>query len=337
MAHASPYRGRKVLVTGGTGEIGEALVRAVLREGAQVVRVFDHDETRSHWLREDLGDPPEVRYLLGSVRDRERLRRAMEGVDVVLHAAALKHVPLCEYNPFEAVQTNVVGTQHVIEAAVDAGVRRVIAISTDKAVDPTSTMGATKLLAEKVVAAANQFTARTVFTAVRFGNVLASRGSVVPHWERQIHAGGPVSLTDLGMTRFMMSVAEAARLVLRAGARARGGEVFILRMPALRLSDLARVLVEALAPAYGHDPARVEVEVTGRRAGERLGERLLSPEELPRVRVLRDMFVVEPAWRKLPAGEATRAPPRREWDSEEAQLLDREAIRRLLRSARVIG
>jgi FlaA1/EpsC-like NDP-sugar epimerase len=235
-----------------------------------------------------------VRLAVGNVRDPDSLRSAVEGIDVVFHAAALKHVPACEYNPFEAVQTNVVGTQNVIQAALDAGVGGVIAISTDKAVDPANTMGATKLLAEKLITTANYWAAETCFACVRFGNVLGSRGSIVPLIKRQIEAGGPVTLTSLAMTRFVMSIRQAVHLTLKAGTLAAGGEIFILRMPALVIEDLVHELIERHAARARVDPARIAIVSTGPRPGEKLGEALMTEEEARRTEVRPDMFVVYP-------------------------------------------
>ena len=215
-------KGKKVLVTGGTGSIGSEIVRQVLAQSPEVVRIFSRDETKQYYLESILGRRPDLRYLVGDVREKDRLRRALKDIDVVFHTAALKQVPSCEYNPFEAVKTNVFGTQNVIEAALESGVSRVIAVSTDKAINPTSTMGATKLLSERLVATANSWTSDTTFACVRFGNVLNSRGSLVPLAKSQIERGGPVTLTDEGMTRFMMPISEAVKLTLEAGATRRG-------------------------------------------------------------------------------------------------------------------
>ena len=288
------YRGKRILVTGGTGSIGSEIVRQLLDFEPAVVRVFSRDETRQADLRQSLGQRGDVRYLIGDVRDAVRLRRALSGIDFAFHAAAMKHVPACEYNPFEAVQTNVVGTQNLIQAALDAHVGRVIAISTDKAVDPVNTMGATKLLAEKLITTANYWAADTRFACVRFGNVLGSRGSVVPLIQKQIETGGPVTLTSISMTRFVMSIRQAVHLTLKAGTLAEGGEVFILRTPAVTVEDLVQVLIERHASRAHVDPSRVKVITTGPRPGEKLSEALMTEEESLRTAVLPEMFVVYP-------------------------------------------
>ncbi|MCL6450615.1 MAG: polysaccharide biosynthesis protein [Acetobacteraceae bacterium] len=333
------YRGKKILVTGGTGSVGSEVVRQLLALGPEVVRVYSRDETKQFELEQELGPRPDVRYLIGDVRDLSRLRRAVEGIDLVFHAAALKHVPACEYNPFEAVKTNVLGVQNLIEAALDEEVERVVAISTDKVANPTNTMGATKLLAERLMAAANHCKGRrrTVFTCVRFGNVLGSRGSVVPLFHRQIARGGPVTVTHQDMTRFMMSVGQAVKLVLEAGQLGRGGEVFILKMPVLRLWDLAAVMVEALAPRWGWDSAGVEITRVGLRPGEKLHEELMTEEEASRALEMDDMFVILPM-----VGPRARHPgavPAQvlRYSSQDQEPLGRRQIREMLEREGLLG
>lgn len=278
------FKDKKILVTGGTGSIGSEIVRSLIPHNPGVIRVLSNDEDALFHLQQEIGWGP-CRYIIGDVRDRRVMMRAMEDVDIVYHAAALKHVPLCEYNTFEAVKTNVLGTQHVIEAAFCNDVDRVVNISTDKAVNPVNAMGATKLLTEKLVCNANDGKGlkRTVFASVRFGNVLNSRGSVVPVWEEQIRRGVPVTVTDPDMTRFMMSVDDAVKLVFKATVLMKGGEVFILKMPVVRLGDLfERVLAGR----------RVETRVVGLRPGERRHECLMTEEERLVAVELDDMFVV---------------------------------------------
>jgi len=273
--------GKTVLVTGGTGSIGREIAKQAHQHGAHVVRVYSRNEFNQYKMQQEFERFGNMRYLLGDIRDRDRLSRACEGVNVVFHAAALKHVPACEYNPFEAVKTNAVGTQNVIEAAMEFDVERFIAVSTDKAVSPSNTMGATKLLAERLVLAANTYKGgrRCAFSVVRFGNVLASRGSVIPHFIRQIRDGGPVTLTHKKMRRFFMSIPEAANLVLTAAALSSGSEVFILKMPVILISDLIDVLVEIYAPRFNREPSEIAVSITGLRAGEKVQEELMTAEE----------------------------------------------------------
>ncbi len=335
------YKDRRILVTGGTGSIGSQIVRQLLAAEVKVLRVLSRDETKQLELQEDLsrrGLPANIRFLIGDVRDAGRLRRAMEGIEIVFHAAAMKHVPACEYNPFEAVQTNVLGTQNVITAAREAGVGRVVVVSTDKATRPENTMGATKLLAERLVSAAHQFSPGQILCAVRFGNVLGSRGSLVPLVERQLRDGQSVAITHPDMTRFMMTIDEAVRLVLLAGARARGGEVFILKMPALRVLDLIEVLVEDHAAREGGSPADYPIRRIGIRPGERLHEVLLTEEERQRTREEETHFVLEPQG-GTPALERPSCPPGRlpEYDSSQLTPLSKESIRRLLARAGIFA
>jgi len=287
--------GKKILVTGGAGSIGSRLVEKLLKRGPKVVRVLDHDETRLVELKHRIGDREDVRYLVGDVKDRDRLRYAVEGIDIIFHAAALKHVEECEYNPFEAVKTNVIGTQNVIDVAIQEEVEKVIFTSSDKAVNPTNVMGATKLLCERLITAANYYKGarRSVFSSVRFGNVVGSSGSVIPVFLSQIKRGGPVTLTDPNMTRFIMSEEQAIELLIKATELARGGEIFIFKMHAIRISDLAEVMIEK----FGR--GRVEVKIVGRKPGEKLYEELMTETEAERALETEDMFIVLPEMREL--------------------------------------
>jgi len=288
--------GKTVLVTGGTGTVGEGIVRRLLGSGVGGIRIFSRDEHKQFELRQQLPEDPRLRFLIGDTRDLRRLRRAMAGVHVIFHAAAMKHVLSCEYNPFEAVRTNIVGTQNVIDAALDSGVERVLFASSDKAVNPTSTMGTSKLMAEKLMSAADAFRGEqpTIFTTVRFGNVIGSRGSVVPLFLRQIAAGGPVTITDRRMTRFIMSLEHAVDLMFTALGLARGGEVFVLKMPALRIEDLASLLREHVAVRHGWGADEIAIEEVGPHAGEKVAEELLTEEERARALETDEMFIIPP-------------------------------------------
>ncbi|WP_054968452.1 UDP-N-acetylglucosamine 4,6-dehydratase family protein [Alicyclobacillus ferrooxydans] len=291
-------KGRNVLVTGGTGSIGSEIVRQVLKQEPNVVRVYSRDESKQFDLQHELASYGlTVRYLVGDVRDFERLRFAMDGIDVVFHASALKHVPSCEFNPFEAVKTNIIGTQNVIQASLDCGVERVIGVSTDKAVSPSNTMGATKLLAEKLLSSANLYKGnrRTVFSCVRFGNVMGSRGSVLPLFVDHVLQHKDLPVTDLEMKRFMMSITDAVKLVLQAGEIAEGGETFILQMPVIRVVDLAMQTIAILSEEFGLPG--VSTSVVGIRRGEKLNEVLIGDEELSRAYRLNDMYVIKPEWK----------------------------------------
>jgi FlaA1/EpsC-like NDP-sugar epimerase len=277
---AAYYRDKVTLVTGAAGTIGSQIVARLSSFGSTAVRALDNDETRLFVL-ERVVKSPNIRVFVGDIRDKDRLERAFEGVDIVFHGAALKHVPLCEYNPFEAAKTNVIGTQNVIEAALDKEVKKVVLISTDKAVNPTNVMGATKLVAERLFVSANHYKGKrpTSFSCVRFGNVLDSRGSVLPIFKEQITRGGPVTITNRRMTRFVMRISDAAELILQAGAASQGGEIYILKMNALSIIDLAEALVEVQAMKSGYSPGDIELTETGKRKGEKMHEELMTKDE----------------------------------------------------------
>jgi len=295
MMYHNFYNNKKVLVTGGVGSIGSNLVRKLLTLNPATIRVFDNNETGLFDLEQELRTN-KIRTLLGDIRDQDRLKMAMDGIDIVFHTSALKHVPLCEYNPFDAVKTNVLGTQNVLEAAIANEVEKVINVSTDKAVSPTNVMGATKLLSERLTISANYYSGnkRTVFSSVRFGNVLNSRGSVIPLFKKQIKEGGPVTVTDNQMTRFFMEISSACNLILSAGEIAKGREIFILKMPALRISDLAEAMIEEFAPRAGSRVKSIPLKIIGKRVGEKLYEDLMAEEEAERAYENDDMFLIIP-------------------------------------------
>lgn len=322
------FRDRTILVTGGTGSIGSEVVRRLLDLGPRSLRVLSRDDSKQFELAQELRSRPELRMLIGDVRSRERVARAMSGVGIVVHAAAMKHVPACEFNPFEATETNVRGTQNVVEAAIDAGVDRVLTVSTDKAVDPTNVMGATKLLAERLMASAELYKgpAQTRFASVRFGNVIGSRGSVVPLILSQVAAGGPVTVTDPEMTRYLMPLGTAAQLCLTATERMEGGEVFILKMPRVRIGDLVEVLIEAYAGRFGFRADEIAIERIGVRPGEKVDEALMTVDESWRAVELGDMWVV-------PRIQPTEIGPRPTSNPAPAAVLDRQDLRDLLDSA----
>jgi UDP-N-acetylglucosamine 4,6-dehydratase len=277
--------GSTILVTGGTGSFGNAFVERVVECWPDAtVRVYSRDELKQSQMRDRFGDR-QVRYLIGDVRDRARMTRAVEGADVVVHAAAMKQVPACEYNPFEAVRTNVLGAQHVVDSAIDAGVERVVALSTDKAVNPVNLYGATKLCAEKIFVQGNAYAAqhRTRLACVRYGNVVGSRGSVVPVFRQQLERDGRITITDERMTRFWIMLPQAVDLVLYALEHMAGGEVFVPKIPSMHVTDLA----QAIAPGVPH-------EIIGIRPGEKLHEILITPDEARHAIDARDVFVVLP-------------------------------------------
>jgi UDP-N-acetylglucosamine 4,6-dehydratase/5-epimerase len=274
-----------VLVTGGTGSFGKKFVDIMLQKyRPQKLIVFSRDELKQHEMRAIGYDGANVRYFIGDIRDRERLLRAMHGVDVVVHAAALKQVPACEYNPMEAVKTNIFGTSNVVEAALDAGVRKVMALSTDKAVNPVNLYGATKLAAEKLTVQSNNYASGTStrYACVRYGNVVGSRGSVVPAFLKQ-REGGRLTITDERMTRFWLSLEEGVRFVISCIEAMHGGEVFVPKIPSMRVVDLAR----AIAP-------KATLDFVGIRPGEKLHEVLVSEDEARNTVEREQMYVVKP-------------------------------------------
>jgi len=284
-----------VLITGGGGSVSRALISRLLEADVGIVRVFDNNEPSLAKLSAEFDDD-RLRYLAGDIRDEGRLARAMENTDVVIHTAAMKHVDICEYNPFEAVQTNAVGLQNVVDTAIDANVDRVVFTSSDKAVNPGNTMGTTKLLGEKLVTAGNKHAGdRDIrFATVRFGNVINSSRSVIPLFKEQIQQGGPVTLTDPRMTRFFLTYDDVADLVMSAVEQTRGGEIFVHKMPAVKIKDLAEALIEVYAPEYGHDSEDVEVEVVGRRLGETFHEEIMTERETTRAVENEDLYAVLP-------------------------------------------
>lgn len=275
-----------VLVTGGTGSFGKKFIDIMLKEyHPRRLVVFSRDELKQFEMQAAGFLHPSLRYFIGDIRDLQRCRRAFEGVDLVVHAAALKQVPACEYNPMEAIKTNILGSSNVIDAAIDAGVSRVVALSTDKAVNPINLYGATKLAAEKLFVQSNVYAGarKTRFACVRYGNVVGSRGSVVPFFLKQRETGR-VTVTDERMTRFWISLEQGVRFVIRAVENMHGGEVFVPKIPSMTVTDLAR----AIAP-------EAAIDFIGIRPGEKLHEVLISEDEARQTVELEDMFVVQPA------------------------------------------
>ncbi len=281
----SIFSGKTIVVTGGTGSFGKAVTRRLLDEhNPSSVRIFSRDELKQWEMAREFNNDERLRFLIGDVRDAQRVERAFEGADFIIHAAALKHVPACEYNPMEAVKTNVDGTINVINAALNANVGKVITLSTDKASRPVNTYGATKLVAERTTIQSNSYTGqrKTRFSAVRYGNVMGSRGSVIPLFRAQ-STSGTVTITDSEMTRFWITLPQAVDFVLSCFEIMKGGEVFVPKIPSMKITDLALVI----APDAEH-------KVTGIRPGEKLHESLLAPDESPLVHELDDKYVVLP-------------------------------------------
>lgn len=272
---ANQFRNKVILVTGGTGSIGTEIVKQLLKSHPKQVRVLSRNDSRQHKLFEDLGYPENVRMFIGDIRDKDRLDLAFQNVDIIFHAAALKHVSLCEYNPFETVKTNIIGSQNVIETALKHGVKKIVAISTDKAADPANIMGISKLMMEKLFINTNLFSeGRMLLSCVRFGNVVWADGSVLPIWDQQVKKTGTMRLTDGEMTRFMMSIRQAVTLVFKATELTQGGEVFILKMPSVKIKDLAKIFLQKY-----HPNKKVALAIVGNRPGDKIHESLINSEE----------------------------------------------------------
>ena len=280
-----PLQNKVILVTGGTGSFGQGFTEIALKEHkSKVIRILSRGELLQQEMWRRFNDDERLRFFIGDVRDRERVYRAMNGVDIVVHAAALKQVPTCEYNPVEAVRTNVDGATNVIDAAIDNGVEKVIDVSTDKAVHPVNLYGATKLVAEKLFVQANSYAGgrKTTFSCVRYGNVVASRGSIIPLFFEQ-KANGMVTITDERMTRFWITLEKGVQFVIDCLGKMQGGEIFVPKLPSMKVTDIADVI----AP-------EAEREIIGIRPGEKLHEILLTEEEASHSREFNDCFIIEP-------------------------------------------
>jgi UDP-N-acetylglucosamine 4,6-dehydratase len=314
----SQLDGTSVLITGATGSLGKSLLEYFLKETkVRRIAVYSRDELKQHDLRSHFQNDSRLRWFLGDIRDLERLKRAFHGVDYVIHAAALKQVDTGEYNPMEFIKTNVLGSQNVIDAAIESGVKRVVALSTDKASSPINLYGATKLTADKLFVAANNysFTYGTTFSVVRYGNVMGSRGSVIPFFQEIASRGETLPITDLRMTRFWISIAAATKFVVDSLELMTGGELYVPKIPSMKIVDLANAIA----------PGAVLQEI-GMRPGEKLHEEMISADDSRRTIVLENRFVVTPVvaeWGykppfgpKLPEGQAYRSDTNDLWMSE---------------------
>jgi UDP-N-acetylglucosamine 4,6-dehydratase/5-epimerase len=319
------WTNKSVLITGGTGSFGKKFTKILLAEkNPRKIIIFSRDELKQHEMRVRGYDDPRLRYFIGDVRDRERLLRAMHGVDIVVHAAALKQVPACEYNPMEAVKTNILGTANVLEAALDAGVQKVLALSTDKAVSPANLYGGTKLVAEKLVIQSNNYAAGsgTRYSCVRYGNVVGSRGSVVPLFIK-MRSTGKITITDERMTRFWLSLEQGVHFVINCIEQMEGGEVFVPKIPSTKVMDLAR----AIAP-------NAQIDIIGIRPGEKLHEDLLSADEARNAVERNGMYIIRPPetlWNRNQHYEGTPLPEGFSYTSDtNSQWLDVEGIKKYI-------
>jgi len=284
------FKDKTILITGGTGSFGSFFVKKILQYKPRKIIIFSRDEDKQYWLQKELkNDIKRLRFVIGDVREKASLLKTMRiGVDILIHAAALKQIPSTEYNIIEAVKTNILGAQNVVDASIEAGVGKVLSISTDKAVEPVNVMGMTKALQERIFILGNKQAKQTKFASVRYGNVVASRGSVIPLFKKQIEEGGPVTVTDKRMTRFIFTLSQATELVFNALDNMVGGEIFIPKIRPLKVFDLAQVMVNEL------QPKNKNIKEIGIRSGEKLHETLISPIESLRSVRKRKFYVILP-------------------------------------------
>lgn len=336
---------KRILVTGACGTVGRELMRQLLRE-YQVGSLIgiDHNESELVFLEGEFSRDYDARFFLADCRDRDSVTQWTKNIDVIFHTAANKHVYLCEHSPMEAVHTNITGVQNMIHAALTNGVERMIFTSSDKAVNPTNVMGTSKLMGERLLSAAaiNRDGHTTTFASTRFGNVLGSRGSVIPIFMDQIRRGGPVTLTDPAMSRFIMSLSEAVQLVVDSAGVARNGDVMITKMPTIRIQDLAKVMIRECAPLFDRDPADIAIEVIGAKPGEKLYEELMNSEETRRAIELERYFVVRPAlvpaaqWHAITYPKQIGKSPDQPYTSETEQPLTQDELADFLRTHKLI-
>ncbi|WP_304544091.1 SDR family NAD(P)-dependent oxidoreductase [Sulfurimonas microaerophilic] len=292
------YKNKKVLITGAAGTIGKGLIKQLLELDVKEIKAIDNNEASLFFLNEEYRKESRYNGFFCDIRDLDRLKYLCKDVDIILHTAAMKHVIISEVSPLDAVKTNADGTSNVIQAALESEkVSRVIYTSSDKAVNPTNVMGTTKLLGERMITSAlNIKSSRDIiFTSTRFGNVIGSKGSVAPIFYKQIQAGKNITITDERMTRFIMTIEEACSLVLEASLLAKGGEVFVTKMPVMRIVDLAQAMIELVAPMFGRKAEDIEIEYIGSKPGEKLYEELMTDEETVRAYELDNMFTVKPS------------------------------------------
>jgi|TARA_B110000438_G_C15818052_1_gene652895 FlaA1/EpsC-like NDP-sugar epimerase len=286
---------KNILITGGSGSIGESLTKRAISDGASLIRVFSNDENGLYEMESKYKNHKNIEYVIGDIQNEETVLEIVKDIDIVFHAAALKHVDRCELNPLETINVNIMGTKNIAKAAQNKNVKKLIFISTDKAVNPIGVMGATKLLGEKLIAAeAFHDKSNTIFASVRFGNVFNTRGSILPRIEKQISNGGPITLTNPQMKRFFMTKDDAINLIISAATIAKGGETFVLKMPLIRLEDLFDSMKDVLASKYGYNPSQIKTKIIGSRPGEKLVEYLLTEFEMENVFETKDFFIIPP-------------------------------------------
>jgi UDP-N-acetylglucosamine 4,6-dehydratase len=328
------FDGKKVLITGGTGSLGTALTKKLLQTNVETIRIFSRDEWKQSQMQSEFKDK-RLRYLIGDVRDKERLSRALDDIDIVIHAAALKQMPVAEYNPFEAVKTNIIGTQNLIESCLDNNVESVLAVGTDKAVSPVNTYGATKLLMERLFVSANFYKGnhKTKFLCVRYGNVLGSRGSIVPIFINQIKSGKKITITDPLMTRFTITMDQALELIFRALKNGIGGEIFIPKLNAYTVGDIKDAILDLLNGSN-------ETEIISVRAGEKIHESLVSFDELRNTFEINEDYVIIDKQLQdsgyLKDNNLIQTKLRNQYSSDKVDILSVEELKELLVSQKFV-
>jgi UDP-N-acetylglucosamine 4,6-dehydratase/5-epimerase len=322
----SEFLNKTILITGGSGSIGTYLTESLLKKNCKSIRVFSNSEYELYNLEKRFNDSKKLRIFLGDIRDKDRLKVATDGVDIVFHAAALKHVPICEFNPIDAIQTNVIGTQNIIEACISSNVEKFVFISTDKAANPQSTLGATKLLAERLTISAMAYRkslTKPIMYCIRFGNVIGTRGSVLELFLDQVKNNNSLTITDKKMTRFTMTKKDAVDLILSTVNVAKGGEVFVLKMKAMNILDLAKSVISL----YSKNPEKHEIIETGIREGEKLHENLITKEEVTRFKEFNGMYVLPPPnsieYKNYPMLKSS-------YSSDQSELMTIDEIKKIL-------
>lgn len=319
------FEDKNILITGGTGSIGIGIIKQLIKFKPRNIRIFTNDENSVFEVKRAVGNNPAFTFMVGDVRDKDRLNLAIRNVDIVYHAAAMKHIDICEQNPFDAVKTNVIGTSNILEASLIENISKFVLISTDKATNPTSTLGASKLLAERLTLNASSYrgTGKTIFTIARFGNVIGSRGSVFQIFLQQIRNGNPLTVTDERMTRFIMSISDAAAMILKVTHIAKDGEIFILKMPSIRIEDLAKGMSDVIKTRSSSNIALPPIKILKAREHERIHELLITHEELPYCYEINGMY-------KISKKRNDKNLNFNEFDSETASRISKEKLYKII-------